>query len=69
MGPDIRIPLGALFTLLGVVLTLFGLASSPARYRSSLGIDINLWWGLVLIAFGAAMLALAWRSRRDPRGR
>jgi hypothetical protein len=60
---DIRIPLGAMFTLLGVLLAGFGLSSGPAIYQRSLGIDINLWWGLVLTGFGAAMLGLAWRRR------
>jgi hypothetical protein len=41
----------------------FGLKSAPADYARSLGININLWWGLVLLAFGALMLWLARRSR------
>jgi hypothetical protein len=63
MGPDIRLPLGAMFALLGALLTLFGLGSAPADYARSLGININLWWGLVLLAFGTLMLWLARRSR------
>jgi hypothetical protein len=30
----------------------------PAMYDRSLGININLWWGLVMLIFGALMLAL-----------
>jgi protein-S-isoprenylcysteine O-methyltransferase Ste14 len=62
MGLDIRIPLGSLFVVLGVLLAGYGLLSNPAIYQRSLGIDINLWWGVALLAFGLAMLALAWRS-------
>ena len=62
MGLDIRVPLGVMFSLLGLVLAGFGLASDPAIYQRSLGIDVNLWWGLVLLAFGALMLWFAWRS-------
>jgi multisubunit Na+/H+ antiporter MnhG subunit len=62
MGLDIRIPLGSLFVILGVLLAGYGLLSSPAIYQRSLGIDINLWWGAALLAFGLAMLALAWRA-------
>ena len=35
-------------------------------HRLVLGINVNLWWGLVLILFGAAMLALAARARHAP---
>jgi len=64
MGLDIRIPIGSLFVILGALLAGYGLVSNPAIYQRSLGIDINLWWGAVLLAFGLAMLALAWRAAR-----
>ena len=64
MGLDIRIPLGALFSLLGILLAGYGLHGGAALARRSLGINIDLWWGVVLLVFGAAMLALAWRARR-----
>ncbi len=62
MGLDIRIPLGMMFTILGFLLTGFGLFSDPAIYQRSLGIDVNLWWGLVLLVFGSVMLWLGWRA-------
>ncbi len=62
MGLDIRIPIGSLFIILGALLAGYGLFSSPAIYQRSLGIDINLWWGVALLVFGFAMLALAWRA-------
>ena len=62
MGLDIRIPIGSLFALLGALLAGYGLLSNPAIYQRSLGIDINLWWGVALLVFGLAMLALAWRA-------
>ena len=62
MGLDIRIPLGSLFIILGALLAGYGLLSNPAIYQRSLGIDVNLWWGAALLAFGLAMLALAWRA-------
>ena len=67
MGLDIRIPIGSLFTVLGALLAGYGLFSNPAIYQRSLGIDINLWWGVVLLVFGLAMLALAWRAARRAR--
>jgi hypothetical protein len=65
MKLDIRIPIGLLFALFGAVLTVFGLVSDPAIYRMhSHGLNINLGWGLVQLAFGATMLRLAYRARR-----
>lgn len=61
---DIRLPIGGLFALLGVILIIFGAASDPSRYMKSLGININLYWGIVLLAFGAIMLMLGKRGRR-----
>lgn len=70
MGLDIRVPIGALFSLLGVLLAVYGFAGGPALARRSLGINIDLWWGLVLAAFGAAMLLLAWPAAgTDPQRR
>jgi hypothetical protein len=60
MGFDIRLPIGALFSFLGILLASYGALSDRAMYARSLGININLGWGLVLLAFGASMLAL-WR--------
>jgi hypothetical protein len=64
MSLDIRIPTGLLFAIIGVILVCFGLMSDPAIYQRSLGINVNLWWGLVLVAFGIAMLLLARRAGR-----
>jgi hypothetical protein len=57
---DARISMGMLFTLIGTVLTAFGLSTRdhPEVYAKSLGIDANLWWGLALLVFGVAVLAL-----------
>jgi high-affinity Fe2+/Pb2+ permease len=66
MGIDIRLPLGALFSLLGLILVGYGLIGDPSRYQQSLGVNINLYWGIVLLIFGLLMLAL---GRRAASGR
>lgn len=68
MNLDLRLPIGLMFTLFGVVLTAFGLVSDRAIYARSLGINVNLWWGLVLLVFGLVMLTLALRSRGTSAG-
>ena len=62
MRLDIRWPIGGLFTITGVMLVIYGLVSDPALYQKSLGINVNLWWGLVLLVFGALMLVFAYRT-------
>lgn len=64
MSLDLRLPIGLLFVLLGVLLLIYGLVSTPAVYAASLGININLWWGVVMTAFGGLMLGLALRAGR-----
>ena len=59
MNLDLRFPIGGMFTIVGALLTVFGLVSDHAIYARSLGINVNLWWGLVLLAFGLVMLTLA----------
>jgi len=59
MKLDIRFPIGLLLCTLGLLLAVFGLLSDPSLYRRSLGINVNLWWGLVLAVAGALMLALS----------
>ena len=62
MQLDVRLPIGLLFSVLGVLLTGFGAISDRAIYQQSLGVNINLLWGLVMLAFGALMLWLGQRS-------
>jgi multisubunit Na+/H+ antiporter MnhG subunit len=61
---DIRMPIGSMFLLLGALLVAYGALGDPAVYRRSLGINVNLWWGSVLVVVGGLMLALARRARR-----
>jgi hypothetical protein len=65
MGIDIRLPLGGLFLLLGAILFVYGAVSDPSLYQQSLGINVNLYWGVVLLAFGALMFALSRRGARE----
>ena len=69
MGIDIRIPIGMLFTALGLILAIFGAVSDSGLYQRSLGINVNFGWGLVLLAFGIVMLMLGRRGmRKSPQG-
>jgi protein-S-isoprenylcysteine O-methyltransferase Ste14 len=67
MGLDIRWPIGLMFSLVGLLLTIFGFATKgdAEMYKRSLDININLVWGIVLLVFGAAMLVMAMRKKDD----
>jgi hypothetical protein len=62
MGLDIRLPIGLLFTLLGAILTVYGAVSGSAVYERSLGYNVNLIWGGLLLLFGLLMLFLGRRG-------
>lgn len=67
MQLDIRLPMGLLFLLLGVILVAYGFTSDPAIYaRHSLGQNVNLFWGAIFASFGALMIWLARRSTKAP---
>jgi len=67
MNIDLRFPLGLLFIVFGGLLTLFGLFTDRAIYERSLFINVNLWWGLVLLLFGGLMLFVAWKKLQAKR--
>jgi uncharacterized protein YhhL (DUF1145 family) len=62
---DLRIAIGALFTVYGVLLALYGVLADKAQYARSLGFNINLIWGVVLLVFGLCMLLIRSRARKN----
>jgi hypothetical protein len=65
-GLDLRYPIGALFTVLGLLVGGFGLATigDTERYARATSVNINLWWGAVMLGFGLILLLLARRASR-----
>ena len=60
---DIRLPIGFIFTIFGVIVSLYGLLSNQNIYDyHSLGININVYWGLVMFTFGTSFLIFAFRK-------
>ncbi len=55
MGLDVKLPIGLLFTIFGILLVVYGLTSDPAIYAKSMGVNINLRWGVMMLVFGLAM--------------
>lgn len=69
MGIDIRLPIGLMFTLLGLFLTIFGLVtmSDAEIYKCSLGINVNLFSGLLMLIFGGLMLIFSFKKKKQTR--
>ena len=58
MGLDIKIPIGLMFTIMGLILTILGLVTrgDTAMYEQAMGYNINLFSGLIMLVFGGFML-------------
>ena len=66
MGLDIRTPIGLMFGIFGLLLTGYGLLTRGSDiYQRSLGYNINLEWGVVLLVFGVVMLYLGRKGAKS----
>ena len=66
MGLDIRYPIGLMFGTIGLVMVVYGLLTgSDPMYQRSLGINVNVWWGAVLLVFGGLMLYFARKTAKE----
>ena len=63
MNFDLRLPLGLIFSLYGIILIGTGLTSTPEMIRQTIGQNINLGWGVVQLLFGLVMLLLSRRKK------
>jgi len=63
---DIRIPIGLMFSVMGVLITVFGFLtkSDSTMYQRSLGINVNLVMGVVMLVFGLVMLFLTRKKKK-----
>ncbi|MFZ0964465.1 MAG: hypothetical protein WAO35_26675 [Terriglobia bacterium] len=65
MGLDIRWPIGIIFSIYGAILMVYGLVADVSIFQEkSLGVNIDLWWGVAMLVFGLFMGALALRASR-----
>jgi hypothetical protein len=67
MNFDLRLPIGLMFSTFGAILTVLGFVTNGKAelYQRSLNININLWWGLIMLVFGLAMLGMALMSKKE----
>jgi membrane protein implicated in regulation of membrane protease activity len=67
MQLDIRLPIGLMFTVLGALLTLFGLFAHQTATGAAQTNNVNLWWGIVMLVFGVVMFVLGRRGTATAR--
>jgi hypothetical protein len=64
MNLDVRLPMGWLFLILGLILLGYGLTADPVIYaQHSLGVNLNARWGVIFALFGGVMLFLSRKKK------
>ena len=63
MQLDVRLPIGLMFSLFGLILAVLGLVKGSEQTQRLFGLNLDLAWGLVILAFGLVMLVFALRAR------
>jgi len=65
MGLDIKIPIGLMFAIYGIAMTIFGVLTNGnvEMYKKSLDTNINIWSGVFMLVFGGAMLIMSMITR------
>jgi sulfite exporter TauE/SafE len=62
---DLRRPIGILFSVLGLILLLYGIFASDVRADLDHDANVNLQCGIILVVFGGIMLWLSFRTKRS----
>ena len=60
---DLKLPIGWLLSAYGVLLTVYGLLTNKEMYAISLGLNLNLAWGILMMAIGGAFLLTAFLKK------
>ena len=65
---DLKLPIGWLLSAYGVLLGIYGLVTKKEMYAKSLGLNLNVVWGAVMLAIGGVFLLAAF-LKKDKSGR
>lgn len=65
---DIKLPIGWLLSAYGLLLGIYGLVTKKEMYAKSLGFNLNVVWGILMLAIGAGFLLAAF-LKKDRAGR
>ena len=65
MQLDVRLPIGLMFSLFGAMLAVYGFVQGATVSQRLFGANLNLAWGLIMLAFGVVMLVFALRRKKN----
>jgi len=63
MRLDIKLPIGLIFSIIGIILIIPGIIDKQ-KILDKLQFNFNLWWGLIILIFGLAMLITYFIKRK-----
>jgi hypothetical protein len=61
---DLRMFIGSLFVVFGVIVTIDGLLAGPEEIAKAAGVNLSLWMGLIMLALG--IFFVAWTLLSPP---
>jgi hypothetical protein len=61
---DLKLPIGWLLSAYGALLTVYGLLTKKEMYAISLGYNLNLVWGILMLAIGGGFLLTAFLKKK-----
>jgi protein-S-isoprenylcysteine O-methyltransferase Ste14 len=64
---DLKLPIGCLLSAYGVLLGVYGLVTKKEMYERSLGLNLNLVWGVLMVLIGGAFLLTAFVKRNGKK--
>lgn len=56
---DLKLPIGWLLSAYGLLLGIYGLVTKKEMYQKSLGLNLNLLWGILMLVIGVGFLLVA----------
>jgi hypothetical protein len=66
---DLKLPIGWLLSAYGLLLGVYGLVTEKEMYQKSLGLNLNLAWGALMLVIGAGFLLAAFLRKDKERSR
>ena len=64
---DLRLPIGIFFVLVGIIMTAYGVVSPHDIPNITEKVNINLYWGIVLLVFGIPMTIFGWIAEQKAK--
>jgi hypothetical protein len=65
---DLKLPIGWLLSAYGLLLGIYGLVTKKEMYVKSLGFNLNVVWGVLMLVIGGGFLLAAF-LKKDKAGR